>query len=319
MSATKLSGARVIVVGGGLSGLAAAASLQDHGFSVTVLEASDGVGGRVRTDLVDGFRLDRGFQVLPTAYPLARKLLDFRALDLRSFEPGALIREDGEELELMDPLRRPRSLRGAISSKAGSSSDKLRIALLRARLGAGSTDRLFKGTDRPTRLELRRLGFSRQIRERFFRPFLSGIFLESDLSTSSRFFRFVFRMFSRGSAAVPALGMGQIPDQLATRLPEDAIRTGVGVNTIRSEPSRKGVLIDTIGGETIEAAAAVLAVPEAEANRILRLDRTTEPGRNVTCLYYAAEASPLDNHRPKQRRQTKTEAKVGQVAACHVG
>src|SRR5919197_5615544 len=97
----------VYVIGAGLAGLSCARHLLDHGVNATVLEAADGVGGRVRTDLVDGFLLDRGFQVLLTAYPEARQLLDYRELELHAFEPGALVRIGGRLVRLGDPLPPP--------------------------------------------------------------------------------------------------------------------------------------------------------------------------------------------------------------------
>ncbi|MGA1525128.1 MAG: FAD-dependent oxidoreductase, partial [Planctomycetota bacterium] len=105
----------VLVVGAGLAGLTCARALSAAGVPVRVLDAADAVGGRVRTDVVEGFRLDRGFQVLQTAYPEARRALDYGALELRPFEPGALVRVAGRFVRVVDPWRRPL---GALASIA---------------------------------------------------------------------------------------------------------------------------------------------------------------------------------------------------------
>ncbi len=78
----------VLIVGAGLSGLSCALWLHEGGLSVLVLEASDGIGGGVRTDEVEGFLLDRGFQVFLMAYPEAQRVLDYGALDFKPFYPG---------------------------------------------------------------------------------------------------------------------------------------------------------------------------------------------------------------------------------------
>src|SRR5215210_6304108 len=193
--------APVIVVGAGLAGLACARELVRAGRSVEILEASDGIGGRVRTDTVDGFLLDRGFQVLLTAYPEARGQLNYAALGLRLFYPGALIRYHGRFYRLADPFRRPADALGSLFNPIGSPADKLRILALRRRAAAGSIDRLFERPETSTMQALTRLDFSNAIIERFFQPFLGGIFLGRELSTTSRMLEFVIRMFAEGNAA----------------------------------------------------------------------------------------------------------------------
>src|SRR5450631_1018581 len=98
---------QVAIIGAGLAGLECARLLQQTGSNVVLLEASDAPGGRIRTDRVDGYLLDRGFQVLLTAYPEARRALDYKALSLRSLIPGALVWHDGEFHRFADPFRDP--------------------------------------------------------------------------------------------------------------------------------------------------------------------------------------------------------------------
>ncbi|MDX1675707.1 MAG: FAD-dependent oxidoreductase, partial [Longimicrobiales bacterium] len=221
----------VVVVGGGLAGLAAAVGLQAGGLDVQLLEASDRVGGRVRTDGVDGFLLDRGFQVLLTAYPEAGRVLDLEALELRPFHPGARIRVGDAFTRIGDPFRRPADLWPTLRSPVGTLADKLRVARLRARsvlqtpgfatrpayrrLAGDAAGPAGDGSGSTTMERLEQEGLSDGMIERFFRPFLGGVFLESELVTSSAFFDFVMAMFSAGSAALPAGGMEAIPRQLA--------------------------------------------------------------------------------------------------------
>jgi phytoene dehydrogenase-like protein len=142
--------ADVLIVGGGLAGLCCARRLAAAGVTCQVLEASNAVGGRVRTDRVEGFLLDRGFQVLLTAYPEARQALDYDALELRPFEPGALIRCGGRFQRLVDPWRRPKHVLATAFSSVGSLADKLRIASLRRRVRRTTLDELDEQPEQST-------------------------------------------------------------------------------------------------------------------------------------------------------------------------
>ena len=198
----------VVIVGAGMAGLACAVELSAAGIDFILLEASDDVGGRVRSDRVEGFILDRGFQVLLTSYPEARRLLDYEALDLRPFQPGALVRLDGSFSRLGDPWRRPSDLFRTLTAPVGTLKDKLILARLRSRLVDDDLERIWDRPARTTWSALEAEGFSPRIIRRFFQPFLGGVFLESELRTSSRMFEFVFRMFSTGLATLPARGRG---------------------------------------------------------------------------------------------------------------
>ena len=238
----------VIVVGAGLAGLCCARELASHGMDVLVLERSDDVGGRVRTDELDGFLLDRGFQVLLTAYPEARRALDYDGLALRPFLDGALVRRDGRFVPLADPLRRPAQAVRTLRDGPGSLLDKVRVARLRARLGRYSLSEVLHAPQVTTAEALRREGFSSAFTEAFWRPFLGGVFLDPELSTSSRLFAFVFKMFADGEAALPAAGMRAIPRQLAAALPAGSIRTGVTVESLERRPGHAGRRRDARGG-----------------------------------------------------------------------
>ncbi len=222
----------VIIIGGGLAGLTCGVILSESGRQVTILEATDRVGGRVRTDVMDGFTLDHGFQVLLTAYPACKRILDYEALRLRRFEPGALIRQRGRFKTLGDPWRRPGQAMATALNPVGTLGDKLRVARLRARSRRGSLTELYSHPAMTSEQYLRNEGLTPRIIDQFFRPFLGGVFLDESLSVSSRMLEFVWRMFATGDIAVPADGMAAIPRQLAERLPRGSIRFQSSVSAI---------------------------------------------------------------------------------------
>jgi len=257
----------VVIIGAGLAGLSCALSLEAAGLSVTLLEASDAPGGRVRTDLVQGFRLDRGFQVMLTAYPEARRLLDYDALQLKKFEPGALVWHGGKFHRFVDPLRNPMGAARFLFDSVVPLADKVQVAKLRARVQRGTCAEIFTRPEKTTRDYLQAVPFSAAIIERFFEPFFAGVFLERELVTSSRFFEFLFRMFSLGDTAVPAAGMQQIPLQLAVMLRPGTLLTGARVSKVTR--SAQSFQLEIEGKGKQEARAVVLAVAGGDGNRLL--------------------------------------------------
>jgi phytoene dehydrogenase-like protein len=278
----------VLIVGAGLSGLTCALRLHQAGIPVHVIEASDGVGGRVRTDRVDGFLLDRGFQVYLSAYPQAGELLDLEALELQAFEPGAIV-YDGKGLKrVMDVFRRPRYLIGSALSSIGSLADKMRVALLRFQTLGSSEEEIRHHKDQSTESFLREFGFSEKMINGFFRCFYGGIFLETELRTSSRMFEFTFKMFSQGSATLPARGMGSIPLQLARRLPAETIR----INSPATSVTCSSVTL--ANGSVLQGSHVVLATQASQTSELIPSFSSRAPQwRSVTNVYYAADKSPL--------------------------
>ncbi len=268
-----------------MAGLAAAVELAEAGDELVVLEASDGPGGRVRTDSVDGHLLDRGFQILLTAYPEAQRLLDYDALDLRPFAPGALVRIGAAFHRVGDPLREPTSLLDTVRAPIGSPLDKARILALRRAATSGDLAELWHRPETSAAERLREAGFSTSMIERFLRPLFSGITLDSSLGGSSRVLEFVFRMLSTGDAAVPARGMGAIPEQLAARLPAGALRLSTPVAAV----SDSSVTLEN--GETLSAGRVIVATGMTEAAKLTGLD--DRGWRGVTSVWLAADEPPI--------------------------
>ena len=277
--------ADVVVVGAGLAGLAAATTLSAAGRTVVVLESSDGVGGRVRTDHVDGFLLDRGFQIMLTAYPEAHRQLDLDALDMRPFEPGAMIRWGGKFHTVSDPFRRPASVFGTALTPVIGVADKLRVAQLRQRVLRGTGRQLATDPETTTLEHLKGMGFSDAAVDRLFRPLFGGIQLDPDLQTTSRMFDLIYRCLAKGDAGVPAAGMGAIPAQLAAKLPPSTVRLSTPVAQVDGH----GVM--TADGQRIDAGAVVVATEGPAAARLL--DRPDVAGHSVSCCWFAAPTPPV--------------------------
>jgi phytoene dehydrogenase-like protein len=279
---------KTIIVGAGLAGLTCAKVLGERGAEVAVFEASDGVGGRVRTDERDGFLLDRGFQVYFTSYPVAQRHLDHGALDFRSFDPGVIVCKGPEMSVLSDPLRDPKAIVPSLLSDAASFGDKLRTLdlvtrTLPERISAGAEDGV---PDTSTLEYLEAAGLSERYIDSFFRPFYGGIFLNRELTTSARVLRFTLSMLATGRTVVPALGMGEIPRQLASHLTEGSVRLNSPVDALLRDGER--VMGITSGGEEHEADTVVVAT-DAPTARDLAGEVVPEGAVGEVCLYYETD------------------------------
>ena len=241
------------IIGGGISGLIAARVLEEYGLSATIIEATDRLGGRVKTDVVDGYSLDHGFQVLLTAYPAAKKYLDFDALELQEFLPGSAIFKNGKRKIIGDPLRNLSLLLPTLFSGIGTVNDKLKILALNRRLKKKSIQNIFAEKEQTTLAYLENIGFSETIITDFFIPFFSGIFLENKLETSSRMFEFVYKMFGQGNAALPKDGIQAIPKQLFEKLKSTTIIFNTKVKSVENG----SIILES--GETLKSNFTIIA------------------------------------------------------------
>jgi len=276
----------VVIVGAGLAGLSASRYLTAAGCDVHVLEASDGVGGRVRTDHVDGFTLDRGFQILLTAYPELKKQFDVDALNLQPFDPGALVWINGKGKVFSDPLRRPKSFVATAIAPIGSVVDKIRLATLRLSVTRGNGAALLSHPDITTAKMLSGRGFSPKMIQRFFTPLVGGIQLDPQLTASRRMFDVVFRMLNQGDAVVPAAGMSAISEQLASHTPAEKIHLATRVVSA----TKNGVV--TENGHTISAKVVIVAVEGPAASTLTGIPPVQS--RSVSCVYFASTSTPTN-------------------------
>ncbi|HTI13352.1 MAG TPA: NAD(P)/FAD-dependent oxidoreductase [Dictyobacter sp.] len=284
----------IIIVGAGLAGLTCAKLLAEAKQDVLVLEAADQVGGRVRTDYhQDGYRLDRGFQVLFTAYPTVQRHLNITTLKQRKFDPGAILVKNGKRYEISDPLREPAQLLNSTFNPLISPKDKLNVMRLRIQLARKSAGAIFSGAlqinqqDETTESYLRHQGFSDTFLDNFIRPFYGGIFIDRTLQTSARMFQFTFKMLAEGDIIIPAEGIQRIPEQLASHLPKGSVRTNRRVEEILVADGRvRGVRLVT--GERIEADQVIVATSSPLAAKFVQKELPTTPV-SVTSLYFAGD------------------------------
>ncbi len=273
----------IVIIGAGIAGLTCAKYLKDKGISALILEASDGVGGRVRTDNVNGFKLDRGFQVLLTSYPEAQKLLNYQDLQFTYLPSGARIRNGDDFSTMPNPLKNILTAPQALFSSVGSFFDKLKVLQLNAE--TRNAPEPISKSDETTLSFLRNFGYSETIIKRFFVPFFGGVFLEKELATNSSLFKFLYSQFAKGDAVIPQNGMQAIPEQIAKHLSDNQIRLNTAVEKI------DGSTVYLENGEMIKAEKIVLATDAHAAAKLLGKESKTE-FNGTTCLYFESD-SPL--------------------------
>lgn len=280
----KLASDNVVIIGAGVSGLVAAMVLEQHGLKPIFYEQSSEIGGRLKTDVIDGEAIDHGFQVLLTAYPLAKKYLNYVDLDLLEFKPGALL--FGEKNSRFGDPRRDLSFAwSTLVSSLATLNDKLKIYQLSRKLKAQSIQDIFNGKNISTFDYLKNFGFSEHVIHHFFMPFYGGIFLENKLYTNSKMFRFIFKMFSEGIAAVPKKGIAAIPEQLMSNLNQSEFNFNTKVKAVQNQQ----IILES--GEVLESEATIIAT-EAES-LISNLNDSKMEWKSCKCFYYEAEENTM--------------------------
>ena len=301
VSASDAAEADVVIVGGGLAGLCAARTLADAGVDFLLLESSDAVGGRLQTDVVDGFLLDRGFAIFLTGYPEAQRVLDYDALDLRPFYAGADVRFEGAFHRVADPLRHPVDAVASLnpSHPIGTVLDKILVGVVRLQSLIGDTYDILTAPETTIRGRLDAAGFTESMTNRFFRPFMSGIFFNPELTTSSRLFNFVMRMLAVGQNCLPAKGIGEVCAQLERRLPAGSVRVNATAVGPVGPPNEKGARVVSLeGGDAVVAKRAVIvasAGPDADAllgDALASNPSATGAPVGTTCAYFAIDGPP---------------------------
>ncbi len=274
----------IVIIGAGIAGLTCAKYLKDKGVASLILEASDAVGGRVRTDNVNGFKLDRGFQVLLTSYPEAVKLLDYDDLQFQYVPSGARIRDGNDFFVMPNPLKNVLTAPQALFAPVGSLFDKIKVLQLNLETqNAAEPDDLNGKSNASTWTFLKDYGYSDKMISRFFKPFFRGVFLERELATDSSFFKFLYHQFAKGDVVVPRNGMQAIPEQIAGHLPAQTIRLNAPVKKIVG----KNVYLES--GEVIEAEKIVLATDAKTAAQLLG-EKSDVEFNSTVCLYFESDA-----------------------------
>ncbi len=275
----------VVIVGAGLSGLSCALTLQKQKLSFVVLEAGERPGGRIQTDLKDGFQLDHGFQVLQTGYPEAQRILDIQGLGLQRFPAGVAIRYNGKFHIVADPRHHPRYLLSTLAAPIGTLKDRLAMLRLARSVCQGPLPEIFTRPETQTIDFLRQQGFSQGFIQRFFVPFFAGTCLDPTITASSRVLQYIFRMFSQGDAALPTKGMGDIPRQMAAKLPKEAMYFNSKAANVAD-----GIVTLTDGSQ-IHGHRVVLATSQPVSEKLMGLP-VSRSSHGETCLYFASAWRP---------------------------
>jgi protoporphyrinogen oxidase len=277
---------KIHIIGAGISGLIAAQILENHGYHPIIIEASATVGGRVKSDVFKGYTLDHGFQVLLTSYPAAIKYLDYDKLDLQQLLPGATLFKNGKAQMIGDPLRSLSLLIPTLLSSVGTLADKVKILKLNALLKKKKNALIFQTEEKTTLQYLKDFGFSDEIITDFFKPFFSGIFLETELETSSRMFEFVYKMFGNGLAVIPKEGMQAIPNQLKSNL----INTHFKFNSPVKEVKDRRIILED---ESILESNITIIATDASA-LISNLKNQGTDWKSCDTLYFETKKSVIN-------------------------
>ena len=275
-----------IVVGAGISGLSCALELEKNGYHVQILEKENHPGGRVHSDVINGYILNRGFQVLQTGYPETKRLLDYEKLELCNLDSEVWIMNNNTIKKLYDPIQNPSNLLKAAFSNVGTFQDKLRLLQLRQSTTSRSTNKIFQENETTSLEQINNYGFSESIINEFFKPLFGGAFLDNELDTTSRMFNFVYKIFSIAPIAIPKYGMKSIPEQLEAKL-----ESKISFNTNVVKLDNKNVFLEN---ETLSADAIVLAANHDSAKKLIPSIEEIQ-WNSTSCYYFVADSPPFSS------------------------
>ena len=275
-----------IVVGAGISGLSCALELEKNGYQVQILEKENHPGGRVHSDIVDGYILNRGFQVLQTGYPETKRLLDYKKLELCNLDPEVWIMNNNKIKKLYDPIQNSSNLLKAAFSNVGTFWDKLRLLQLRQSTTSRSTNTIFQENETTSLEQIKNYGFSESIINEFFKPLFGGAFLDKELNTTSRMLNFVYKIFSIAPVAIPKYGMKSIPEQLEAKL-----ESKISFNTNVVKLDNKNIFLEN---ETLSADAVVLAANHNSARQLIPSIEEIH-WNSTSCYYFIADSPPFSS------------------------
>lgn len=277
--------ADVVVVGAGIAGLTAAYLLQKKGYKVHVFEAANQVGGRIRTDRVEGFLLDRGFQLFYSAYPEVKNFIDVKKLNVGQIYNGALVRYNGDFNLMSNPAKQFKDVLSSLVANNASWSDK--VKMLKLLSDSNQSRNIDPESDISAREYLENLDFSEKFISSFFKPFLASTFLDNDLETSSSLLKFIFKMFRKGAVGLPENGMGAIPEQMANKLQDGTLHLQSKVKKVTSTG------IQLLKGDFITADRVLMATNPLALKELLPDYEIDLGSRNVSCLYFTAPNPPV--------------------------
>lgn len=279
--------ADVVVVGAGIAGLTAAYILQKKGYKVHVFEAAKQVGGRIRTDKVEGFSLDRGLQLFHTAYPELKSVIDCKKLNVKPIYNGTLIRYNGDFNLISNPSKEFKDILSTVVANNGTWKDKMKMIKFMAEANSLNESKLITKNDIPADQYLEEFGFSEKFINSFFRPFLASSCLDNDMKTPSRLLKFIFKMFDKGTVGLPEKGMSSIPEQLASKLEKGTIHLQSKVKKVSSAG------IQLLKGDFITADKVLIATNSLALNQLLPDYDIDLSSNHVSCLYFAMEEPPV--------------------------
>lgn len=277
----------VAIIGAGLSGLTAAYHLQKKGYEVAVFECAGQVGGRCRTDYINGFILDRGIHFFQTAYPETKNLLDYKALKLESVYPGALIRHESSFHLLTNPMRKVGDLLSSVISPISNLKDKLKLAALVTQLATHSDKSIFTMEEQSTLEYLQNKGFSDSMIENFFLPFVKSVFFDDSMSVSNRLFCYTLKMFAIEDNTLPANGICSIPEQIHAKLKPGTVHLRTKVKSIQDDG------LELMNGEFVGAKKIIVSTTPHDLAKILEGFEDHSEFNHVSCLYFACKTPPV--------------------------